>query len=101
MTFRWRAQKAAQSRYLIIDKTDSLILFRDPKYNVRLNEQDDNQEAAFALSRSNAIFTKHFQLKDTPAIQRLLYLMPLPISLVPIKMYSILADAVMEVCSQL
>ena len=29
--------KAAQSRYLIIDKTDSLILFRDPKYNVRLN----------------------------------------------------------------
>ena len=56
MTFRWRAQKAAQSRYLIIDKTDSLILFRDPKYNVRLNEQDDNQEAAFALSRSNAIY---------------------------------------------
>ena len=48
--------KAAQSRYLIIDKTDSLILFRDPKYNVRLNEQDDNQEAAFALSRSNAIY---------------------------------------------
>lgn len=47
------------------------------------------------------LFTKHFQLKDTPAIQRLLYLMPLPISLVPIKMYSILADAVMEVCSQL
>ena len=75
--------KAAQSRYLIIDKTDSLILFRDPKYNVRLNEQDDNQEAAFALSRSNAIY-KAF-----------------PISLVPIKMYSILADAVMEVCSQL
>ena len=36
--------KAAQSRYLIIDKTDSLILFRDPKYNVRLNEQDDNQD---------------------------------------------------------
>ena len=33
--------------------------------------------------------------------QQLLYLMPLPISLVPIKMYSILADAVMEVCSQL
>ena len=88
--------KAAQSRYLIIDKTDSLILFRDPKYNVRLNEQDDNQEAAFVM-----LFTKHFQLKDTPAIQRLLYLMPLPISLVPIKMYSILADAVMEVCSQL
>ena len=89
--------KAAQSRYLIIDKTDSLILFRDPKYNVRLNEQDDNQEAALVVM----LFTKHFQLKDTPAIQRLLYLMPLPISLVPIKMYSILADAVMEVCSQL
>ena len=92
--------KAAQSRYLIIDKTDSLILFRDPKYNVRLNEQDDNQEAALHYLVV-MLFTKHFQLKDTPAIQRLLYLMPLPISLVPIKMYSILADAVMEVCSQL
>lgn len=48
--------KAAQSRYLIIDKTDSLILFRDPKYNIRLNEEDDNQKEAFALSRSNAVY---------------------------------------------
>ena len=48
--------KAAQSRYLIIDKTDSLVLFRDPKYNIRLNEEDDNQKEAFGLSRSNAIY---------------------------------------------
>lgn len=48
--------KAAQSRYLIIDKTDSLILFRDPKYNIRLNEQDHNQKEAFTLSRNNAIY---------------------------------------------
>lgn len=48
--------KAAQSRYLIIDKTDSLILFRDPKYNVRINEQDNNQKEAFALSRSHAVY---------------------------------------------
>lgn len=48
--------KAAQSRYLIIDKTDSLVLFRDPKYNVRINEQDKNQKEAFTLSRSNAIY---------------------------------------------
>ena len=91
--------KAAQSRYLIIDKTDSLILFRDPKYNVRLNRTIIKKRLLHYLVVM--LFTKHFQLKDTPAIQRLLYLMPLPISLVPIKMYSILADAVMEVCSQL
>ena len=48
--------RAAQSRYLIIDQTDSLILFRDPKYNIRLNEEDDNQKEAFYLSRSNAIY---------------------------------------------
>ena len=80
--------KAAQSRYLIIDTmfastNRTIIKKRLLHYLVVM------------------LFTKHFQLKDTPAIQRLLYLMPLPISLVPIKMYSILADAVMEVCSQL
>ncbi len=48
--------KAAQSRCLVIDRTDSLILFRDPKYDIRLNGQDKNQEAAFALSHGNAIY---------------------------------------------
>ena len=83
--------KAAQSRYLIIDKTDSLKL--------STNRTIIKKRLLHYLVVM--LFTKHFQLKDTPAIQRLLYLMPLPISLVPIKMYSILADAVMEVCSQL
>ena len=90
--------KAAQSRYLIIDKTDSLILFRNTMF-ASTNRTIIKKRLLHYLVVM--LFTKHFQLKDTPAIQRLLYLMPLPISLVPIKMYSILADAVMEVCSQL
>lgn len=48
--------KAAKSRYLIIDKNDSLVLFRDPKYNIRLKENESNQKKAFAMSRSNAIY---------------------------------------------
>lgn len=47
---------ASSSRYLVIDKTDSLILFRAPRYNARINEQDENQRKAFELSRTNAIF---------------------------------------------
>lgn len=91
--------KAAQSRYLIIDKTDSY-------YSEIRNTMFASTNRTIIKKRLLhylvvMLFTKHFQLKDTPAIQRLLYLMPLPISLVPIKMYSILADAVMEVCSQL
>jgi hypothetical protein len=64
--------KAAQSRYLIIDKTDSLVLFRDPKYNIRLNEEDDNQKEAFGLSRSNAIY------KTLSVIRFIRVLLPAP-----------------------
>ena len=47
---------ASESQSLFIDKTDSLILFRAPKANVRINEQDDAQRKAFALSQANAIY---------------------------------------------
>lgn len=58
--------RAAQSRYLIIDKTDSLILFRDPKYNVRVDDQNNSQQKALALSRSNAIY-KSFPIEGYSA----------------------------------
>lgn len=48
--------KGSASRCIEIDKTDSLVLFRDPKYNIRLNENDSIQKEAFALSRNNAIY---------------------------------------------
>lgn len=48
--------KASQSKYLIINKTDSLVLFQEPNANVRQSEHNANQQKAFALSRSNAIY---------------------------------------------
>ncbi len=48
---------ASKAHYLIVDKTDSLILFRLPRNNnVRINS-NDNQKRAFELSATNAIKT--------------------------------------------
>lgn len=58
--------KAAQSKYLIINKTDSLVLFQEPNANVRHNEHNANQQKAFALSRSNAIY-KSFPIEGYTA----------------------------------
>lgn len=48
--------KASAGRCIMIDKTDSLVLLRDPKYNLRLNDNDSIQKEAFAISRNNAIY---------------------------------------------
>ncbi len=48
--------QAADPKYLIIDKSDSLVLFHSPQYNLRINEQDENQRKAFEQSRVNAVY---------------------------------------------
>jgi len=47
---------AARNRCITMDKTDSLVLFRIPRYNVRLNENDSIQKEAFAISGRDAIY---------------------------------------------
>lgn len=47
---------ASNARYLVIDKTDSLVLFRSPRYNLRIDQENENQRKAFELSRADAIY---------------------------------------------
>lgn len=53
---------AANPQHIIIEKTDSLVLFRSPKFNIRINEKDYNQNEAFRLSNSSPII-KAFPIK--------------------------------------
>ena len=41
---------------ITVDRTDSLVLFRKPRYNYRLNENDANQKKAFEQSNISAIY---------------------------------------------
>lgn len=54
-------QKAAPSKRIRIDRTDSLVLFRSPTYNVRAKGNDANIEKALEASRIGAI-TKAFPI---------------------------------------
>lgn len=54
-------QKAAPSKRLRIDRTDSLVLFRTPKYNVYAKEGGKGIEKALQASRISAI-TKAFPI---------------------------------------
>jgi hypothetical protein len=64
--YSFSGMEAADGRTIQIDKTDSLVLFCDPHYNVRYNEQDNNQKQAFALSHNSAIY-KSFPIEGYTA----------------------------------
>lgn len=47
--------QAARPQYLLIEKTDSLVLFRTPGDHIRANDNDENHRQAFGLSQTVAV----------------------------------------------